>query len=190
MAAGPLLVGVCIASLVACGGNDTKTIDAPTTSATPTTAAGGTTLPGTRVRVGKPVKLDLTADASHTSKIALTVTSVSRGKIKDLRQFSLGDAARASTVYYVAAVVKNVGRGDLSGRRLTLYGKVSHDLVVPPVLFSTTFQRCDDRPLPGKFRRGAKTHLCMVMLAPKHGRISAVEWRGTRGAEPISWVVR
>jgi hypothetical protein len=126
----------------------------------------------------------------HDSTVAITVTQVKRGAISDLKQFKLGSAAMASTVYYVTAVVRNIGTGNLSGRTLALFGKVSRHLVVQPVLFTLPFHRCDYRPLPPHFRKGAAAHVCMVMLVPKHGRVSAVEWRSPRLPEPVSWRIR
>jgi hypothetical protein len=117
------------------------------------------------------------------------VTKVARGSIKDLSQFPLSDAARSSSVYYVSISVRNVGRGDLGGKRLSLFGKVSDSLVIPAVTLNSPFELCNNPPLPRPFKKDARAHVCLLMLAPKHGTISQVQWR-QGAAEPISWRVR
>jgi hypothetical protein len=190
----PLLVIVLCGVLVAgCTGGDKATpkvaaTTAPTTAST--TSADGTTAPGTVLKPGQRAVVRWRAGKAHDSVIGLTVTGVRRGSIADLSQYKLGQAARASTLYYVYSVVRNTGSGNLSGRRLPLYGKVSPHLVVPPVRFKLPFHRCDYQPLPAHFAKGARARVCMVMLAPRHGSISSVEWRSPRLPEPVSWRVR
>ena len=83
----------------------------------------------------------------------------------------------------------NLGPDNLSGKKITLYGKVSDDLVVPPVVFGSSFPTCDYTPLPPKFKKNKTAKGCMVMLAPKHGKISEIQWRPADNSEPISWKV-
>ncbi|MDX6367079.1 MAG: hypothetical protein QOK30_2155, partial [Nocardioidaceae bacterium] len=172
----PLLALVLSGVLVAgCTGGSKATPKAtattpPTTAST--TSADGTTVPGAVLKQGQRAVVRWRAGKAHDSVIGLTVTGVRRGSIADLSQYKLGRAARASTLYYVYSVVRNTGSGNLSGRRLPLYGKVSSHLVVPPVRFKLPFHRCDDRPLPAHFAKGARARVCMVMLAPRHGSIS------------------
>ncbi len=154
-----------------------------------TLSPNGTTLPGTTLRFGDKAVVRWRADKAHGSLVALTVTAARRGAASDLKQFTLDRAAKASTVYYVSVDVANIGNGDLSRQLLTLYGKASAQLVVPPVRFASSFDRCNYQPLPDRFTRGSKAHVCLVMLAPRHGRISAVQWRGTVTSEPIGWRV-
>ena len=186
----------------------------------PTTLEDGTTAPGTELELGSTATVGYTADRRHDSLIELSVTSVQRGKVKDLEEFDLTGAARKSNVYYVQARVKNIGGGDLSGEPLTLYGQVSADLVVPPVEFGSTFERCDSDPLPNdvkeskesqrakeakgpkeaknakkakhakKAKKAKKARVCLVILAPDNGKISAVQWRPPGNAAPISWLPR
>ncbi len=189
----PLLAIVLSGVLVAgCTGGDKATPKAAST--TPPTTASTTstdgTAPGTVLKLGQRAVVRWRAGKAHDSVIALSVTGVRRGSIADLSQYKLGQAARASTLYYVYSVVRNTGSGNLSGRRLPLYGKVSPHLVVPPVRFKLPFHRCDYQPLPAHFAKGARARVCMVMLAPRHGSISSVEWRSPRLPEPVSWRVR
>jgi hypothetical protein len=82
-----------------------------------------------------------------------------------------------------------VGHGDVGGEWLKLYGKVGDSLVVQPVVFGSTFGKCDYRPLPKPFGHGKRTTFCMAMLAPKPDEISDVEWRFAGDEAPISWTI-
>jgi hypothetical protein len=172
---------------VGCGGGD-DTEPAPTTESA-TTNEDGTTVAGTELDLGKTAVVDFKVDQNHDSQIELTVTKVKKGKVKDLHQFDLNDAARNSSVYYVSTNVKNLGPDALSNQKLVLYGKVSNDLVVPPVVLRSSFAKCDYTPLPKKFTEGKSAKGCMVMLAQNHGTISEVQWRAPDDSEPISWIV-
>ncbi len=175
-------------TLAGCSDSDSPNGDAtPSAPTDATTLDDGTTAPGTQLQLRDTATVQFKANAKHDSLIALTVTSIKQGKIKDLKAFDLSKADRKSQVYYVKATVKNVGDGDLSGQPLTLYGAVSDTTVVPPVEFGSTYERCDYDPLPEKFKKPKKAKVCMVMLAPNHGMISEVQWRAADNADPISW---
>lgn len=182
----------CAVLAAGCGGGGEATSQVTTTAADETSGTlspNGTTTAGAVLRLGDKAVVRWRADKAHESRIGLTVNAARRGAVRDLKQFTLDRAARGSSVYYVSVDLVNLGRGDFSGQLLTLYGKVSAELVVPPVRFASSFDRCDYAPLPDTFRSGSKTHVCMVMLAPRHGRISAVQWRPAPTSEPISWRV-
>lgn len=193
---------VCALTLTGCSGMGDDEA-APTTSAatsadspdasTPAATAeidGRATPPGTKLKLGKSAVVRFTANPKHDSLIKLTVTTVKQGQIKDLDQFRLDDQTKRSSVYYVSASVKNVGKGDLGGQPIPLYGQVSNDLVVPPVVLGSTFKRCDYQPLPKKFERGKRADVCIVLLAPRHGKVSSVQWRPADNSDPIIWKVR
>ena len=190
----PLLVTVVVGVLAASGCTDSgsdSTDEVPASSGPPeTTLEDGTTAPGTELKLGKTATVRYTANPKHASLIDLKVQSVKRGKIKDLEDFELRDAAKQSNVYYVRASVENVGGGDLSGQPLALYGQVSDEMVVPPVEFGSTFDRCDYDPLPKKFKKSQKAEACLVFLAPKNGKIRQVQWRPADNSDPISWSTR
>jgi hypothetical protein len=190
MRAGRWTVAVLCGAMLtaACSGGDEDKGDT-SASATSTTNADGTTVPGTTVQVGDPIVVAMTAKGKGASTVRLTVTAVKTGSIKDLSDFQLTPEAKSSTVYYVDVSVANLGKGDLGGTQLTLYGKVSDTLVVQPVRFGSTFAKCNDQPLPTPFGKGKKAKDCLVMLAPKHGQISQVQWRGPGDEAPISWDV-
>jgi hypothetical protein len=168
-------------ALAACSGDDSSTPDETSSS-----APGGLTAPGTDLAVDDAATVDFKAGPKRQSKIKVAVTGVQEGSVKDLRDFDLKEAERRSGVYYVRATVRNVGHGDLGGAFLTLYGKVSSTLVVRPVMFGSTFGKCNYQPLPKPFKAGKRADVCIVMLAPDHGAVSAVEWRFP-DAEPITW---
>lgn len=179
------------ALLGGCSGDDSSAQE-PTAPAgsTATTTKDGTTVPGTTLRMGKSAVVRFTPKKGHSSLVSVQVTKVRKGSVKDLKGFNLDKRARRSNVYYVDAVVRNTGRGSVGGQTLQLYGLVGVDLVVPPVIFGSPFPKCQFGPLPQKFRHGARDKLCMVMLAPDHGRIAEIQWRGNDDEEPISWPVR
>jgi hypothetical protein len=186
----PLLLSAVL--VAGCSGDEKTPKAAPSTPPTTvsTVSADGTALPGTVLRLGRRAVVRWRADKTHQSLLAVTVQAVKRGAISDLKQFKLGRAAMTSHLYYVSVLVRNTGSGNLSGKLLPLFGKVSAHLVVQPVRFTLPFPRCEYKPLPAHFKQGARAHVCMVMLAPRHGRISAIEWRSPRLPQPVSWRVR
>jgi len=190
----PRLVGAVLLTVVAvvagtgCSGGSGS--DSTPTTTPATTAADGSTMPGTDLKLGAKAVVPLKADKSHKGQIKLTVTKVAKGKVSDLSRFKLGSVARKSTVYYVSTTVKNLGPDSLAGATITLYGKVSDTLVVPPVRFGSAFPKCNETPLPDKFSKGKTVRGCLVMLAPKHGKVSEVQWRPKNGDLPISWTVK
>jgi hypothetical protein len=182
-AAGALLVG----ALTGCSGDSGKSDDSTSSTNTATTLENGNTRPGTELSLRDAAVVRYKANAKHTSVIKLVVSKIKKGSIKDLREFNLSEAARKSNVYYISTTVKNVGGGDLSGQPLTLYGKVSESLVVPPVVLRSSYKKCNYQPLPPNFKKNKKVNVCLVMLAPKKGKISEVQWRPADNSEPISW---
>ncbi len=158
---------------------------APTTA--PTTLDDGTTAPGTKLKIGDAAKVRFSANAKKSSMVSLKVTSIGKGQVAALDDFNLDAKTKKSNVYYVKVSVKNIGDGDLSGLPVLLYGKVSDDLVVPPVEFGSTFKPCDYQPLPKGFKKSKRAIVCIVMFAPKKGNIKAVQFRAADNAEPISW---
>ncbi len=180
---------VAVAALAGCSGGSGSD-STPTGGSPATTAADGTTVPGTALELGAKAVVKFQADKKHRSQIKLAVTKVTKGKVKDLARFKLRKAARNSNVYYVSTTVKNLGPDTLTGARITLYGKVSDTLVVRPVRFGSTFPKCNQKPFPKKFVTGKSVNGCMVMLAPKRGTVSEVQWRPANGDLPISWTVR
>ncbi len=161
-----------------------------TVASTKPTIEPGTTAPGTTLKVGKTATVRFRANRRHNSLVAVMVRRVRRGKISDLSKFTLTPKAKASNVYYVHVVVRNKGTGDLGGQQLPLYALVSPTLVVPPVTFSSTLVRCPNKRFAKPFKKNARATLCMVFLAPKHGKVYQIQWRAPRATKPVSWKVR
>lgn len=176
-------------ALSGCSGDDDSDASDVTPTSTGPSVPEGITPPGETLQIGKPATVVFKGNPKHTSRINLRVTKVRKGSIKDLDQFTLKPETRRSSVYYVDAAVKNVGGGDLSGQSLTLYGKVSDQLVVQPAVFGSPFAKCNYHPFPKKFTKNSATKVCLVLFAPRSGTISEVQWRGA-DSEPIAWVLR
>jgi hypothetical protein len=173
-----------------CGGDDDSNADAASTpTSTAPTVPEGITPPGQTLELGTPATLVYQANPKATSRIKVTVTQVRKGKTRDLAQFNLDAKTKKSSVYYVDTFVRNVGSGNLSGQALTLFGKVSDDLVVRPAVFGSPFPRCNYHAFPKGFTQDKATKICLVMFAPNGGKVSQVQWRDA-DSEPIAWATR
>lgn len=95
-----------------------------------------------------------------------------------------------SNIYYATVRVRNVGNGNLGGQLLPLYAVVSATQVVPPVSFGSTFPPCNQRPLRQPFRKNAGAKICLAFLAPRHGRVTQIDWRTPKSNQAISWTLR
>lgn len=181
-----------VALAAACGsaGNGSTPTPSPPSRTTPTANPDGTTLMGTVLAMGKPATIHFRPDPRRHSVLAIRVVRVRAGKVRDLRGFVLGPRARSSSVYYAWVKVRNIGHGNLGGRRFPMYAKVSDSLVVPPVLFGSAFSRCRDPLFHRPFRKNARATLCLVFLAPHHGRISQIQWRTPSSPNAIAWRLR
>jgi hypothetical protein len=181
---GPVALAVGGLVVVGCGGDDSAPEPEPSLG-----LVGGVTAPGTTLDLGESAAVTVAHGRRH-STLEITVEKVQTGSVKDLADFDLKGAARRSGVYYVRASVRNVGHGDVGGAFVTLYARVSDTLVVQPVIFGSTFGKCDYKPLPKPFGHGKRADVCMVMLAPRHGTVAAVEWRFAADRaddQPITW---
>jgi hypothetical protein len=175
----------------AAGGSESPSTSAPTpTDVPPTTALAVATTPsGTKLKLGEPAVVLYAPSPAHYSELRLTVEAVERGSLNDLKGFRLSDSAKRSGVFYIWVRVKNIGDGEL-GAPLELYGKISRGTAVAPVILGTTFDRCPYQPLPWPFGPGDRLSMCMVMLAPQHGTVKAVQWRPSDDSKPITWTLR
>ncbi len=189
-----LLVGPGLLWLTGCNGADRNSAPAesstPTKSAPQTSVSAGPARPDTSLAIGDRAVVRFPTDRTHRSRLAVTVTKVARGRLKDLDQFDLDRKSNNSSVYYATVKVRKLSGSDVSGEPVTLYGAISETVVVPPVTFGSTFKRCDYQPLPPQFANGDKTTLCMVMFAPRRGKISEIQWRPADSSDPTSWRVR
>jgi hypothetical protein len=194
-----LAIAVAAAGLAlapACGGSDgsSKSSDESTKSAAgskPTPGAASLakeiTPNGTTMRLGKPAVIRYVANPKRRSLLRITVTSVRRGRISDLKPFQLDRRSMLSNIYYATVRVRNIGNGNLRGQMLPLYAMVSETQVVPPVSFGSTFPPCNQRPLHKPFRKNARATVCLAFLAPRHGRVTQIDWRTPKSDQAISW---
>jgi hypothetical protein len=190
-ATGLALVTGCSGGASPSAGPSSVTRSSSVEPTTPSVSVGpGTTAPGTRLPLRAQAIVRFRASRRHNSLIALRVNRVRTGRLKDLALFKLTPALRRSSIYYVHATVRNIGKGNLSGQKLVLYGQVSDTLVVPPNVLTLSFKPCNYRPLPAHFTHGKVASVCMVMMPARHRKITAVQWRPADGSGAISWLLK
>ena len=83
---------------------------------------------------------------------------------------------------------KNVGDGDLGGRRIPLYLLGGRNTLVESNTFRSRFEPCPSPALPKSFGPKAQTKACLVFLVPRHGELHAASFRPTEEFNPITWV--
>jgi hypothetical protein len=142
---------------------------------------------GSELKVGQTARVAWQPDKKTVGVIAVTVTRLRRGTLKDFAGFTLDDRTRQSTPYYVDARVRNIGKSDLGGVPTPLYLVDGHDVLVGASTFQSTFKPCAAKPLPDKFKTGASAKVCMVFIAANHGTLKAVSFRPTQDYAPIDW---
>jgi hypothetical protein len=120
--------------------------------------------------------------------LKLTVRTLEHADIKALEDWQLDAAGRASSLYYVTVSVKNVGDGDLGGRRIPLSALGGLNTLVESNAFRSRFAPCPSPALPKGFGPGDKTTACLVYLVPRHGKLHAASFRPTEDFNPITWV--
>lgn len=142
---------------------------------------------GTKLDYGQSAVVAYEPNAQRKSVLALNVRSVQQGSISDLAAYQLSSITKRSQLYYVRAVIKNVGTGDLSRSAVPLYAVTDRDTLVQPSTFNNTFTRCPSLPLPAGFVEGRSTAGCLVYLLPPGTTLSAVSFRPLQAFEPITW---
>jgi len=201
--------GACLSVLVVlglllagCGGSDD-----PGSSETPSTGTTSKSAPadpneayrlklpagvkltalGTDLKVGQTAKVAWQPNTKTVGVVAIKVTRMRQGTIKDFAGFTLDDRTKTSTPYYVDAKVKNIGKSDLSGIAVPLYMVDGQDTLVQASSFQSTFRPCAAKPFPKKFGPGKSAEVCMVYVAANHGELKAVSFRPTQEYLPIQW---
>lgn len=207
----PLLLAAAL-SLSACTGGPDSTADAEaagsssassdsTSSGTPTVLESpsvsstvsvpqGTelTAAGSELAFGTPATLIYEPRRNRGTVLEMTVREVRRGRLADFAGFILDDTYKRKGSYYYATVsVRNVGRGDVGGVPVPLWGVNAANTLLPAVSFTTRFPPCASRSLPAKFPPGASLSTCLVYLSPDRGALRAVSYRPTEELDPIAW---
>ena len=177
--------------LAACSGSEPAPTASATTSATPRAVeppAGVTlTAGGTALTVGQPASVVNRVGDSAASVVTVTVTGATKGSIDDFRYFSLDDASKASTPYYVTVAVKNEGPGGLGGAALPMFARDSTGADIPANDIVGTFDPCPVRTLPASFLPGASAELCLVYLVPEGRKMRAVSLQTGTPEDAITW---
>ncbi len=150
-------------------------------------AGVGLTALGSTLQVGDTAKVAWQPEKKKVGVLALTVTRMRRGTIKDFAGFTLDDATKQSTPYYVDAKVKNLGKTDLGGTPVPLYMIDGNDTLVEASSFQSSFKPCAAQPLPRKFKPGRATEVCLVYIAADHGALAGVSFRPVQKYAPIEW---
>lgn len=177
--------------LAGCDGSAPPPKAAVTTSATPRAIeppAGVTLTPGgTALTVGQPASVVHRVGDSAASVITVTVAGATKGSIDDFRFFSLDDASKASTPYYVKVSVTNEGPGGLGGASLPMFARDETGADIPANDIVGTFDPCPVRTLPASFLPGASTELCLVYLVPAGRRLRGVALQTGTREDVITW---
>lgn len=185
--------------LAGCGGDDDQPAGAegdgetPTATPSPTSTIAipaGVTLTalGSELGFGDAATVEYSPNQRITALLDLTVSEARAGRLKDLEGFNLNDDYRKNAnYYYVDVEVTNVGDTDLGGRDIPLNGVNGDNVLLPPVVFQSAFEKCPSEKLPKNFGPGDSFSTCLVYLSPDKGELSAVSYRPTAEIEPITW---
>jgi hypothetical protein len=201
----PALVVVAALTVAGCGGgsgssepatggsgstSSTGTSDTPSSSGPiePETVEGvKLTAPGTHLKLGETARVSWHPDQKTTGVVALTVTGLLKMPISTFSAWRLEPDTRRSTPYFVQVSVRNLGHSDLSHVRVPLYLLDKRGSLLQASTFRAQFTPCPSRPLPEKFKRGARTDVCLVYFAPDHGELVAISFRPTEDFDAIVW---
>ncbi len=182
------IVVVAALTLSACGGSDAATQQAVPTPKGFTVPSGVTlTEPGTELAAGKPGTVVLTVGEGAASAVTLTVTKITKGKIKDFRFFALDGASKASTPYYVRANVTNKGPAGIGGVGAPFVAHDDANTIVPSNVVNGDFKPCRGGSLPKSFLPGDSARLCMVFLVPKGRKLVSIDARSDEPATAVRW---
>lgn len=142
---------------------------------------------GTKLTEDASASVVYQVGARAASAITVTVTSVRKGNIKDFKFFSLDEASKASSPFYVSVTVKNEGPAGVGGGALPMFAHDSSNTVFPPNELVGTFKPCPKPGLPKSFLPGSTAKLCLVYLVPKGRSLQSVDLRTGSAQDAISW---
>ena len=196
------VTGAVLAAAVALAGcsadpEDVSAQDTPSasvsTSPTPSSTVGvpddvDLTNQGTGIAFGDPAQVIFESTENKGTVLQLTVRSVREGRLRDFGGFILDDTYKQdASYYYVKVTVKNIGRGDVGGVGVPLWGVNKADTLLPAVNFTTRFEPCPSRKLPARFPPGAALSTCLVYLSPDKGDLKAVSYRPSQRFDAVTW---
>lgn len=177
--------------LSACSGSDEPEPE-PAATATPSSSPSEEvdeelTEPGAQLSYGDTATVDYETKGRGT-RLELTVRSAQQGELKDFAGFDTRDkVVRRANFYYVRVKVKNAGEDRFGNAEVPLWGISGEDTLLPPVKFTSAFEKCPTETLPRRFDPGDSFTTCLVFLSPKRGSLEGVSYRPTEDFVPIEW---
>lgn len=182
----------------------TATTDASTAAASTATPVAAKTSsvakPGASFATGQPATVAYTVQSSSgatvgTARLAVTVSSIQKGKLSDFNGIQLDANAKASTPDYVRVKLTNLGplplnTNDSNDPAFAINGVDNTGQTQQSVTFIGTFPRCPDTDTPKPFAPGKSFETCLTFLVP--GGISKVAWTGTEDYDgtPVTWAAK
>lgn len=145
------------------------------------------TPPGTELRLGRAATVGWQATRTTVAAALLRVLRIEKATPEVFKDWKLDEESKNATPYFVRARVTNVGRSDLGGLLVPLYGQAEDKVLLAPSTFRATFDPCPNTRLPKELPRGRSAPICLVFLAPDHGAIQGASFFPSREVAPISW---
>jgi hypothetical protein len=143
---------------------------------------------GTTLTEDKPASVVYQVGGRAASAITVTVSAVRKGSIKrDFRFFSLSEADRRATPFYVDVTVKNEGPAGLGGAALPIFAHDSSNTNLPANDIVGTFKPCKNSTLPKSFLTGETAKLCLVYLVPRGKALQSVDLQTGSAKDAITW---
>ena len=142
---------------------------------------------GSELGVGETAVVAWRPAKGEVAVLSLRVRQLRRAPIKELADWQLDAAGRASSLFYVTVTAENLGETDLGGTRIPLY-VADNSTLVESNAFKTEFRPCPSPALPATFATGDTTTACLVYLVPAHGQLTSVTFRPAAKFNPITWV--
>lgn len=173
--------------LAGCGSQDSAEPEATVPDGFEAPAGVDLTPAGTELAVGKPATVVFETGDGAASAITATPKKVTRGDMKDFEFFSLDEASKRSTPYYVTATVTNDGPAGLGGLGAPFVAHDDSDMIVAPNVINGEFDPCQDGQLPAKFLPGDTAELCMVFLVPEGRKLVSIDAVSSDPATAVHW---
>lgn len=180
--------------------NSDESVSVSPTPSAPTASASETpylpvpdgielTAQGTELKVGQRAVVAFEPRQNRVGVLDVRITRLEKTSFKEsFVGWTLDAVTRSSNPYFVHATVTNAGSTELGGRRTPLYIVDGNNTLIEASSFAGAFKPCASTPLlPKKFGHGEKAKLCLVFLAPKQGKLTAVSFRPTQEFDPITW---
>ena len=178
--------------LAGCSGSSEPTA-APTTPTA--TVPDGFELPsgvtltqgGSSVPVGSPATVVYQLADGAASAVTVTVSAIDPGTIDDFRFFSLDEATKKSSPYYVKVSVRNDGPAGLGGAALPIFAFDSTGTNLPANDIVGSFAPCPTPTLPESFLPGGTADVCLVYLLPEGRTLTSVNLQTGTTKDAIRW---